>query len=70
VTWKESGGLSGAFSPNAAFAFGDLALVGATTYTVWIVWKANTSDPGSIYAGAGPVNAQFSPTSLTAMLLN
>jgi outer membrane protein assembly factor BamB len=72
VTWKESGGLMGAFSPNAAFAFGDVPLVGGTTYTVWLVWKANRAAQGStsIYAGAGPVNGTFSPTSLTATLLN
>jgi len=71
VTWKESGGLTGAFSPNAAFAFGDVPLVGGTTYTVWLVWKANKNAAGAtIVAGAGPVNATFSPTSLTAILLN
>jgi hypothetical protein len=70
VTWKESGGLTGAFSPNAAFAFGDVSLVGGTTYTVWLVWKANRPATGAIYAGAGPIAAAFSPTSLTATLLN
>jgi len=70
VTWKESGGLTGAFSPNAAFAFGDVPLVGGTTYTVWVVWKANKNAAGAtIVAGAGPLNATFSPTSLTATLL-
>ena len=72
VTWKESGGLTGAFSPNAAFAFGDVPLVGGTTYTVWLVWKANHSALGSysIYSGAGPIGTVFSHTSLTAILLN
>ncbi len=73
VTWKESGG-SGTYSPNAAFAFADVPLVGGTTYTVWMVWKANRAASGvTIYAGAGPVpagGAKFSPTSLTAVLLN
>ena len=71
VTWKESGGLTGAFSPNAAFAYTDVSLTGATTYTVWLVWKTNRNAPGvSIYAAAGPVNGTFSPTGVTATLLN
>jgi hypothetical protein len=70
VTWKESGG-PGTFSPNAAFAFGDIPLVGGTTYTVWLVWKTNRNASGAtIYAGAGPISTKFSPTSLTAVLLN
>ena len=69
VTWEESGSV-GTFSPNAAFAFGDVALVGGTTYTVWLAWKTNRSAAGiAIYAGAGPVNAKFSPTWLTATAL-
>jgi len=70
VTWKESGG-AGAYSPNAAFAFADVPLVSATTYTVWLVWKTNRAAPGvTIFAGAGPSPTGFSPTSLTAVLLN
>jgi hypothetical protein len=72
VTWKESGG-TGAFSPNAAFAFGDVPLVGGTTYTIWLVWKSNNPAAGqvSIYTGAGPIKntTRFSNTSLTATLL-
>jgi hypothetical protein len=71
LTWKESGGIAGAFSPNAAFALGDVALVGGNSYTLWIVWKANRAAAGAtIHAGAGPVNGHFSPTWLTATLLN
>lgn len=70
VTWEESGS-TGTLSPNAAFAHGDVALVGGTTYTVWLVWKTNRAASGvTIYAGAGPVNANFSPTWLTATALN
>jgi hypothetical protein len=70
VTWKESGG-SGAYSPNAAFAFADVTLVSATTYTVWLVWKTNRAASGvTIFTGAGPSPTGFSPTSLTAVLLN
>ena len=71
VTWKESGGIAGTYSPNAAYAFGDVALVGGTTYTVWVAWKTNRAAPGvTIYAGAGPIGSAFSPTWLTATVLN
>ena len=70
VTWKESGG-PGAFSPNAAIAFGDVALPSGVTYTVWIVWKTNRSAAGvTIYSGAGPIGSKYSFTSLTAQVLN
>src|SRR6266571_238018 len=71
VTWKESGGIAGAYSPNAAYAYGDVALVGGTTYTVWVAWKTNRAAPGvTIFAGAGPIGSAFSPTWLTATVLN
>ncbi len=70
ITWEESGS-TGAYSPNAAFSFGDLSLAGGTTYTVWLVWKANHAAAGvTIYAGAGPVSGRYSPASLTAIALN
>ena len=69
VVWKESGGHAGTFSPNAAYAETVVSLQGSTTYTIWIAWKANMADGGSIYAGAGPLpgTAQFSPTRLTVI---
>ena len=71
VTWKESGGIAGAYSPNAAYAYGDVALAGGTTYTVWVAWKTNRAAPGvTIFAGAGPIGSAFSPTWLTATVLN
>jgi hypothetical protein len=30
-------------------------------------WKANQSDFSTIWVGAGPINAAFSPTRLTAV---
>ena len=67
----ESGGIAGTYSPNAAYAFGDVALVGGTTYTVWVAWKTNRAAPGvTIFAGAGPIGSAFSPTWLTATVLN
>jgi len=69
VTWKESGG-SANLAPNAAFVYGDVTLAAsATPYTITIVWKANKPDSHTIYAGAGAVSP-YSPTWLTATLLN
>jgi hypothetical protein len=66
VAWEESGG-GFTYSPNAAFAEGDVSLAGGSTYTITLVWKANRSDPSSIYAGAG--SGPYSPTWLTATAL-
>lgn len=43
-----------------------------STYTVWVVWKANRlAQPSSaIYAGAGPIGTQYSVTSLQAVSLS
>jgi hypothetical protein len=67
VAWKESGGIAATNSPNAAYVETTLALQAATTYTLKLQWKANRSDPGTIFAGAG-AGAPFSPTRLTAYL--
>lgn len=66
VAWKESGGFAGTQSPNAAFATTVLSLGVGSSYTVWVVWKANRPPAGVIYAGAGPMGTRFSPTWLTA----
>jgi hypothetical protein len=69
VGWKESNGAN-TYSPNAAFVQVAATLVGGTTYTVKIQWKANVSAPGAtIWAGAGPINGLFSPTRLTVSLI-
>jgi hypothetical protein len=70
VAWKESGGFAGTFSPNAAYVHTVLPLQSGTTYTVKLVWKSNKADPGTIWAGAGPISGNFSPTRLTAELLS
>ncbi len=73
LAWKESGGRSGTFSPNAAFVQTTVALTGGQTYTAQLVWKANQRAPANatIYAGAGPLpgTSSYSPTSLTAVTL-
>jgi hypothetical protein len=68
VTWKESGGFAGTYSPNAAFTQGTIAIEPGHTYVVMLVWKANIHDPGTIWAGAGPIAGRYSPTRLTAQL--
>jgi hypothetical protein len=68
VAWKESGGFAGTYSPNAAFVQTVVQLAAGTTYTIKLVWKSNTADPGTIWAGAGPINTAYSPTRLTAIV--
>jgi hypothetical protein len=72
VAWKESGGLAGTFSPNAAFVATDLHLHGGSSYTAWLVWKANRAAlaANAIFAAAGPVNGHYSATQLTALQLS
>jgi photosystem II stability/assembly factor-like uncharacterized protein len=67
--WKESGGFAGTFSPNAAYAQVGVPLVHGTTYTFTLVWKTNKPDPGTIFAGAGPIGGRFSPTRLTVFFI-
>jgi hypothetical protein len=67
LTWKESGGFAGTFSPNAAYAQVLYNMTGGHTYTFKLKWKTNKSGSSSlIYAGAGPLNSQYSPTTLIA----
>jgi len=70
VGWKESGGRSGTFSPNAAFLETVAPLVRGITYTVKLQWKTNQPSSSSVTifaaAGLGPV---FSPTRLSAQLI-
>jgi Fibronectin type III domain len=69
IAWKESGGFAGTFSPNAATVQAVIPVVDTGTYTVKLRWKANRADPGTIYAGAGPIAGAYSPTRLTVQLL-
>jgi hypothetical protein len=71
VAWKESGGFAGTFSPNAAFAQGTYQMTSGHTYVFKLKWKTNVNASGkTIYAGAGPISGQFSPTRLTVELTN
>ncbi len=66
AAWKESGGLAGTFSPNAAVVQAAVPVSSGSQYTVVLKWKANRSAAGvAIYAGAGPLSGQFSPTTLS-----
>ena len=69
--WKESGGFAGTFSPNAAYVQAVLHLKSGITYTLKLEWKANrpAGATAAIWAGAGPIGPNFSPTRLTAVLL-
>jgi hypothetical protein len=69
VAWKESGGFAGTFSPNAAFVQGLAQLTSGTSNNIKLRWKTNKpAGSATIYAGAGPIAGQFSPTSLTAQV--
>ncbi len=68
--WKESGGFAGTFSPNAAYVQSVRLLQAGTTYTFRAQWKANKPASGTtIFAGAGPIGPDFSPTRLTVQLV-
>jgi len=69
ISWKESGGFAGTFSPNAAFVQAVVPIKANVIYTVRLQWKANrSSDGSSIFAGAGPIAGAFSPTRLSALI--
>ena len=71
VAWKESGGFAGTFSPNAAFVQGIYPVTSGNTYVFKLEWKTNRSASAvTIFAGAGPIGGQYSPTSLTAQLVS
>ena len=70
VAWKESGGLAGTFSPNAAVVQTVFPMAAGTTYSVKLDWKTNAPALGaSIFAGAGPIGGQFSPARLSVVLI-
>ena len=70
VGWKESGGW-GTYSPNASFAQATYGVSPGNTYRFTLKWKANQlSPPGAtLYAGAGPIGGDYSPTSLIVDLV-
>ena len=69
AAWKESGGLAGTFSPNAAYIQTVVPVAAGAGYTVKLRWKASHADPGTIFAGAGPIGGAYSPTRLTVQLV-
>ena len=70
VAWKESGGFAGTYSPNAAVVQAVLPLTANVTYSLKLDWKTNKPAIGaSIFAGAGPIGGQFSPTRLSVVLV-
>jgi hypothetical protein len=68
VAWKESGGRSGTFSPNAALVQTVVTMTPAQTHVIAMRWKINVASTATIHAGAGPLAAQYSPSSLTVQL--
>jgi hypothetical protein len=72
AAWKESGGKAGTFSPNAAYVLDVAPVTSGVAHTAKLQWKTNYADPGTIFAGAGPVPAgsgTYSPTSLSLLFL-
>lgn len=70
IGWKESGGFAGTYSPNAAYVEGTFLLQPGQMDVIDLVWKANRNAPGAtIWAGAGPISGQYSPTRLTVELI-
>jgi hypothetical protein len=54
LSWKESGGFAGTYSPNAAYLQATFPLASGHTYVFKLKWKTNKNAPGvNIYAGAG-----------------
>jgi hypothetical protein len=69
VSWKESGGFAGTFSPNAAFVQGTFTMNPGNSYVVKLKWKTNKNAPGvTIFAAAG-LGPVFSPTRLSSILI-
>jgi hypothetical protein len=70
VAWKESGGLAGTFSPNAAFVKATYAMTAGHSYVFKLKWKTNQPAGGAtIYAAAGGASFGYSPTSLFAQTI-
>jgi hypothetical protein len=72
VSWKESGGFAGTFSPNAAFVQSVIAVPMNTTPGLILQWKTNIDARASgarIFAGAGPIGPRYSPTRVSAEII-
>jgi len=66
VAWKESGGVAGPFSPNAALVEARVPVINGVPYVVELVWKANRPmPPGTRISAAAGSPGAFSPTTLT-----
>ncbi|MGD0834063.1 MAG: glycosyl hydrolase family 18 protein [Candidatus Dormibacteria bacterium] len=66
LAWTETGGLSGTYSPSAAYVETVLPVTVGNTYAFSLDWKTNRAAPGAtIHAGAGPIGGAFSPTRIT-----
>jgi hypothetical protein len=71
VGWKESGGGAGIDSPNAAFVQAVYLMQAGHTYVFKLKWKTNKPAAGvTIFSGAGPIGSSYSPTRLTAHILD
>ena len=69
LSWKESGGFAGTYSPNAAFSQAVFDMTSGHTYVFKLKWKTNKNAPGAtIYAAAGPGPSPWSNTKLTVEL--
>lgn len=68
VAWKESASPL-PNGPNDTFVHAAIPLKKGVSYTVKLQWKASRPDPGTIWAGAGPLGGKYSPTWLTAEVI-
>jgi hypothetical protein len=69
VSWKEAGGYS-IQAPVPVMVEIPVSLSAGTTYTIKLRWKANQSDPGTLYTGAGPINGAYASTRLIVLPLS
>jgi len=69
VTWKESGGYGGTFSPNAATVQWALPLTHGIPYDLALVWKTNKPQPAGAQIRAGAGLGPYSPTRLTLQFI-
>ena len=62
------GGFAGIFSPTAAYVQAVYTIEPGSATSFYLEWKTNKPAWGAtIYAGAGPIGAAFSPTRLTVV---
>jgi hypothetical protein len=64
VAWKESGGLAGTFSPNAAYVQSLYNMASGHTYVFKLKWKTNQPASGATIFAAAGASPVYSPTSL------